>query len=33
VVAPGDTYHPATGEHESLLGGGTIVIKRKPPGQ
>ena len=32
-VPPGDTYHPATGEHESLLGGGTIVIKRKPPAQ
>lgn len=32
-VPPGDTYHPATGEHESLLGDGTIVIKRKPPAQ
>jgi hypothetical protein len=32
-VPAGDTYHPATGEHDSLLGGGTIVIKRKPPTQ
>ncbi len=30
-VAPGETYHPATGERESLLGDGTIVIQRKPP--
>lgn len=30
-VAPGETYHPATGERESLLGDGRIVIQRKPP--
>ena len=30
-VAAGDTYHPATGERESLLGDGQIVIQRKPP--
>ena len=29
-VPAGDTFHPATGEHESLLGDGTIIIKRKP---
>ena len=27
----GDSFHPATGEHESVLGDGTIVIQRKPP--
>lgn len=30
-VAIGDTYHPATGEREDLLRGGSIVIQRKPP--
>ncbi len=30
-VSAGDTYHPATGERESLLGDGQIVIQRKPP--
>jgi hypothetical protein len=30
-IPPGDSFHPATGEHESVLGDGTIVIKRKPP--
>ncbi len=30
-VAVGDTYHPATGERDSLLRGGNIVIQRKPP--
>lgn len=30
-VAAGDTYHPATGERDSLLGDGKIVIQRKPP--
>lgn len=30
-VPPGETYHPATGERESLLGVGQIVIQRKPP--
>jgi hypothetical protein len=29
-VPAGDTYHPATGEHDSLLGGGTVTIRRKP---
>ena len=29
-VAAGDTYHPATGERDSLLGDGKIVIQRKP---
>lgn len=28
-VPAGDTFHPTTGEHESLLGGGRIIIKRK----
>ena len=32
-VPAGDTYHPATGEHDSLLVGGIIVIQRKPPTQ
>jgi hypothetical protein len=31
AVAVGDTYHPATGERENLLRGGSIVIQRKPP--
>lgn len=26
-VPVGDTFHPATGEHESLLGGGKITIR------
>lgn len=26
-VLVGDTYHPGTGERQSLLGGGSIVIK------
>ena len=26
----GDTYHPATGERESLLGGGRITIQHLP---
>ena len=30
-VAAGDTYHPATGERESVIGDGTIVIQRRPP--
>ena len=30
-VPPATAFHPATGEHESVLGDGTIVIKRKPP--
>jgi hypothetical protein len=30
-VAAGDTYHPATGERESVIGDGKIVIQRKPP--
>jgi len=30
-VAIGDTYHPATGERESVIGDGTIVIQRRPP--
>lgn len=30
-LAAGDTYHPATGEREGLLGDGRIVIQRKPP--
>jgi hypothetical protein len=29
-VAAGDTYHPATGERESVIGDGKIVVKRKP---
>ena len=28
-VPAGDTFHPSTGEHDSLLGGGRIIIKRK----
>ena len=27
----GDTYHPATGERESLLGGGRINVQRTTP--
>ncbi|MGB8242273.1 MAG: hypothetical protein WCE66_14715 [Azonexus sp.] len=30
-IPPGDSFHPATGEHESVLGDGTIAIRRKPP--
>ncbi len=26
----GDTYHPASGERESLLGGGNITVQRTP---
>ena len=29
-VPAGDTFHPATGERESLLGDGRIVVKRPP---
>jgi hypothetical protein len=29
-VAAGDTYHPATGERESVIGDGKIVVQRKP---
>ena len=29
-VAAGDTYHPATGERESVIGDGRIVVQRKP---
>jgi hypothetical protein len=29
-VAPGDTWHPATGERESVLGEGQTVIRRRP---
>jgi hypothetical protein len=28
-VAPGDTWHPATGEGESVLGEGQMVIRRR----
>ncbi|NJD24950.1 MAG: hypothetical protein FIB06_06050 [Betaproteobacteria bacterium] len=27
-VAPGDTYHPATGERDSLIGDGRITVRR-----
>jgi hypothetical protein len=27
-VHPGDTYHPATGERESLLGSGKITVRQ-----
>ena len=30
-VSAGDSYHPATGERENLLGDGQIVIQRKSP--
>lgn len=30
-VPVGDTFHPATGERESLLGGGRIIVRRPPP--
>jgi hypothetical protein len=29
-VPAGDTFHPATGERESVLGDGRIVVKRPP---
>ena len=29
-VEPGDTWHPATGERESVLGEGQTVIRRRP---
>jgi hypothetical protein len=29
-IPAGDTFHPATGEHDSVLGDGRIVIKRQP---
>lgn len=29
-VPPGDTWHPATGERESVLGEGQTVIRRTP---
>lgn len=29
-VPVGDTFHPGTGEHESLLGGGRIIVKPSP---
>lgn len=31
AIPAGDTFHPATGEHDSVLGDGRIVIRRKPP--
>jgi hypothetical protein len=30
-IPPGDTFHPATGERESVLGDGRIVVKPRPP--
>ncbi len=30
-VPVGDTFHPGTGERESLLGEGRIVVRRPPP--
>ena len=30
-VPPGETYHPATGERESPLGSGRIIVQRKTP--
>lgn len=30
-IPPGDTFHPATGEHDSLLGDGRIIVKPRPP--
>jgi hypothetical protein len=30
-IPPGDTFHPATGERESILGDGRIVVKPRPP--
>ncbi|MGA9394129.1 MAG: hypothetical protein WCA83_08995 [Azonexus sp.] len=30
-IPPGDSFHPATGEHESVLGDGRIIVRRKPP--
>jgi hypothetical protein len=30
-VSPGETYHPATGERESPLGSGKIIVQRKTP--
>ena len=29
-VLPGDTFHPATGERESVLGDGQIIVKPRP---
>lgn len=29
-VRPGETYHPATGERESLIGEGHITVRRAP---
>ena len=29
-VPPGDTWHPATGERESMLGEGQTVVRRRP---
>ena len=30
-IPPGDTFHPATGERESVLGDGRIVVQPRPP--
>jgi len=30
-VPVGDTFHPSTGERESLLGEGRIIVRRPPP--
>lgn len=30
-IPPGDTFHPATGEHDSVLGSGRIVVERQAP--
>jgi hypothetical protein len=30
AIPPGDSFHPATGEHESVLGDGRIIVRRKP---
>ena len=30
-IPPGDSFHPATGEHESVLGDGRIIVQRKAP--
>jgi hypothetical protein len=30
-IPPGDSFHPATGEHESVLGDGRIIVRRKTP--
>ena len=29
AIPPGDSFHPATGEHESVLGDGRIIIQHK----